>query len=345
MKRLSIALFALLAIGAAPPEGAPSAEEKYQAGVAARTAGDPAGAIPLLEEAARLEPENADVHLQLGLALLATGALDGAEASLRRTLALAPNYRDAQDALARLEQRRRAPEAAPALPFHRWRLDLDGSYSALDRGRQDWKEGSVRLSYAIDEDTSVAGAVEVSRRFGRTDTYGEVRLDQRFEGGGFYIGVGGTPDADFRPEWQISAGGSVRVRGGENPTSLTLDLRQARYAVGDIQTVSPGVEQYILAGRAWLTGRLINVFDERGEHSLGWMARGDLMASDRLRLFAGIADAPDTSEGVVIETFSVFGGLAYDVNERTTLRLSLAHEDRETGSDRLQVGLGLGLRF
>lgn len=345
MKRIAIVFLAVLAIGAAPPADAPSAEEKYQAGVAARVAGDPERAVPLLEEAARLEPENADIHLQLGLALLAAGDLDQAEASLRRTLSLAPDYKDAQDGLARLEQRRRAPEAAPALPFHRWRLDVDGSYSALDRGRQDWKEGSVRLSYALDEDTSVAGAVEVSRRFGRTDTYGEVRLDQRFEGGGFYIGVGGTPNADFRPEWQISAGGSVRVRGGENPTSLTLDLRQARYAVGDIQTISPGVEQYVLAGRAWLTGRLINVFDERGEHSLGWLARGDVMASERLRLFAGVADAPDTSEGVVVETFSVFGGLAWDLDERTTLRLSLAHEDRETGSDRLQLGLGLGLRF
>jgi YaiO family outer membrane protein len=344
VKRLGIALLALIAIGAAPPAGEPSAEERYQAGVAARIAGDPQRAIPLLEAAARLEPDNADVHLQLGLALLAAGELDRAEASLRRTLALAPDYGDAREALDRLDQRRRAPEAA-AVPDLRWRLDVDGSYSALDRGRTDWQEGSVRLSYVLDEDTSVAGAVEVVRRFGRTDTYGEVRVDQRFDGGSVYVALGGTPDADFRPEWQISAGGAVRVRGGSNPTSLTLDARQAHYPVGDIQTVSPGVEQYILAGRAWLTGRLINVFDETGRHSLGWTARGDVMATRRLRLFAGLADAPDTSEGVVVETFSVFGGLAWDVDERTTVRLSAAFEDRETGSDRLQLGLGLGLRF
>jgi len=47
----------------------------------------------------------------------------------------------------------------------------------------------------------------------------------------------------------------------------------------------------------------------------------------------------------VIDTFSVFGGLSFDLDERTTFRLSAAHEDRAFGPDRLQLGIGLGLRF
>jgi hypothetical protein len=48
---------------------------------------------------------------------------------------------------------------------------------------------------------------------------------------------------------------------------------------------------------------------------------------------------------VVVDTFSLFGGISYDLGERSTLRLSVAHEDRARGADRLQVGLGLGWRF
>jgi len=124
-----------------------------------------------------------------------------------------------------------------------------------------------------------------------------------------------------------------------------LDARQAHYRAGDIQTVAPGIEQYVADGRAWITGRWINIFDETGKHRSGWLARGDVMANDRLRLFAGAADAPDVSEGVVVDTFSLFGGISYDLDERSTLRLSVAHEDRARGSDRVQLGLGLGWRF
>jgi YaiO family outer membrane protein len=156
--------------------------------------------------------------------------------------------------------------------------------------------------------------------------------------------VGATPDADFRPEWQVGAGGYVRLRDGGSPTILTLDARQAHFSAGDIQTLSPGVEQY-LGERFWATARLINIFDERGDLQTGWLLRGDLLATERLRLFAGAADAPDTSEGVVIETFSLFAGLSYDLNDRFSMRMSVAHEDRQTGADRLQLSLGVGTRF
>ena len=126
---------------------------------------------------------------------------------------------------------------------------------------------------------------------------------------------------------------------------LTLDGRQARYRAGDIQTLNPGIEQYLADGRVWLTGRWINIFDENGSRQSGWFVRGDVQVSPKIRLFAGASDAPDTSEGVVVETFNLFGGLVLDVGTGRTLRLSLAHEDRETGADRLQIGLGMGVRF
>lgn len=347
-KRRLVAAAALLLVSATEPPGEADPERLYSEGVAARHAGDNERAVTVLRRVASAQPDNADVHLQLGLALMAAGRLDEAEAELRRTLALAPDYADAQQALFRLDERRSAPAAAGAsAEAERWRLDLDGSYSALERSAQpDWREGSVQLRYQASPATAVGGGVELSRRFGETDVYAEARIEQRLSPGtSFYVSAGGTPNADFRPKWQIGAGISARVRSGPSATVLTLDARQARYRAGDIQTVSPGIEQYVAGGRAWLTGRWINVFDENGRRHGGWLARGDVMASPRLRLFAGAADAPDVSEGVVTDTFSLFGGASVDVSRRTSLRFSIAHEDRARGADRLQASVGVGLRF
>jgi YaiO family outer membrane protein len=369
VKRRLLGVLALGLVSAGQPASlAPQAT--YEEAVAARLAGEPARAIVLLRQVVAAQPDNADAHVQLGLALLAEGKLDAAEASFRRTLEIAPSYDDARIGLARVAQRRgnvgrartllepvnpanrdaadlRASLGEEDTAAHRWQVNIDGSSSFLEGPQQpDWREGSVQLRYQANPDTALGGTVEVSRRFGRTDVYGEARIDQRLAGGSsFYLLVGGAPNADFRPEWQIGAGGVLRVRGGDNPTSLTIDARQARYQAGDIQTLSPGVEQYFAGGKAWVTARWINIFDENGTRRDGWLARGDAMATDRLRLFAGIADAPDVSEGVVLDTLSLFGGLAYDLDERRTLRLSLSHEDREQGADRLQIGLGLGWRF
>jgi YaiO family outer membrane protein len=371
--RFSLAA-AWAALVLAAPVSAQQAADLYGEGVAARHAGDPARAADLLARLVAAEPENSDAHLQLGLALLALGRLDEAEGAFQETLRLAPDYADARIGLARVAQRRgdrRAalaaleplgpanPEAAALRASLRGaageagasapgqvRLDVDLSYSDLDSPRADWREGAVRLQYQALDDIAVTGLVELSDRGAVSDVYLEARLDARLGAGrGVYVSLGGAPNADFRPEWQIGAGGFARVRGGADPTVLTLDARQARYASGDVQTLSPGVEQYLGGGRLWLTARWINIFDEDGDHHAGWLARGDVMASDRLRLFAGLADAPDTSEGVVVDTFSLFGGLSYELNPRSLLRLSIAHEDRETGSDRLQINLGTGLRF
>jgi YaiO family outer membrane protein len=366
MKRRILAAAAALLVSAAPPE---SAAQLYEQGVAQRHAGENEKAIASLSQVTAQQPDNADAHLQLGLALMAAGREAEAETVLRRTLELAPAYDDARVALARLSRSwgddagalaalepvgpgnseaaglRQELNATPRLDYL-WSLDVDGSYSAVAGGAPDWREGRVQLRHRVSQRTSVGAAVEASRRFGRTDVYGEARLDQRLsDGASFYVALGGTPAADFRPEWQIGAGGSVRVRSGPAATVLSLDGRQARYAAGDIQTLTPGIEQYFAGGRAWATGRWINIFDERGRHYSGWLARGDLMVGERARLFAGVADAPDVSEGAVVDTFGLFGGVSVDVGRRTSLRLSLAHEDRARGGDRTQLGLGLGLRF
>ncbi len=365
MKRGLIAAALLASLGS--PAWA-QGQDDYARAVAARQSGDTATAIRLLEPLTAVDPGNADARLQLGLAYLASERLNAAERAVRETLAIAPDYVDARIELARVAQRRGDTAAARAalteVPANNaeamalraqladggdgatgWRADLDASYSSLEASQPDWKEVAVGLSHRRG-DTTIGGRVEWLERFGLRDVFGELRLDQRLSDRATgYVALGATPDADFRPEWQIGLGGSLRVRDGGDATVLTLDARQARYRVGDIQTVNPGIEQYLGNGRYWLTARWINIFDERGDHRMGYLLRGDAQASEGLRLFAGLSDAPDPDQGVVIDTFSLFGGAAIGIGDRAELRASIAHEDRRIGADRTQVSLGLGWRF
>lgn len=365
MAALGLALALALAV---PIPASAQPASPYDQAVAARLAGNPGAAVALLRPIVSADPGNADAQLQLGLALLALDRLDEAEEAFRAVLAVAPNYADARVGLARIAHRRGDEGAAraeldlvdPAYPDAaalraqlaqgpvggRWRLDLDGSYSAVAGGRADWQEVAVQLRRELTPASAIAARTELARRFGETDVYGELRFEHALSDRvRTYASFGGTPGADFLPEWQISLGGSARISDGGTATVLTLDARQAQYASGDVQTISPGIEQYLADGRLWLTARWISIFDERGDHQSGQLARIDAMATENLRLFAGFSDAPDTSEGVVVDTQTVFGGAVLDLDEQYRLRLSLAREDRATGFDRTQVSLGFGFAF
>lgn len=358
------ALLVLCAALACPAQVLAQTTEPYDQAVAARRAGDPERAIDLLQPVLAADPGHVDARLQLGLALLASGRLDEAERAFRAVLEAAPDYTDARIGLAQIARQRgdtrRAlaelehvggdnPEAAALraqLAQPRWMLDIDGSYSTLQAPAPDWQESAVQLRYQASAATAVSGRTEFARRFNRNDVYGEARIDQKLSNrASVYLALGGTAGADFLPQWQISLGGAMRVRDGGEATVLTLDARHAEYVSGNVQTVSPGIEQYFAQGRLWLTGRWINLFDESGDHRSGYLLRADGLATDRLRLFGGYSNAPDTSEGVVIDTQAFFGGASFELDERTTIRASLAREDRETGTDRTQFTLGLGVRF
>ena len=358
---------ALLLLAFAAPAAAQTAEQDYQAGVAARQAGDLDEALGRLERAAAAEPANADIFLQMGLVYLAMSRLDEAETAFRHVLDLAPDYADARLGLARVARRRRDRETALAEldrigPGHaeademrrqilgtaavrpwRWNVGLDGSYTDVDR-LADWQSATLVVQHRVGRSMIVTATADATRRFRRTDIYGEARVDYRFAPGAYvHALVGGTPDAEFRPEYQLGAGAAIRTHGGPYATVAQMEFRQARYPAGDVQTLTPGIEQY-LGERAWVTVHWVNTWD-RFRHSSGWLVRGDVMPNGRLRLFAGVADAPDLDAGVVIDTRSLFGGVSLDVGEHLTLRFSFAHDDSPGPADRDTLALGMGFRF
>lgn len=72
-------------------------------GRAARLDGKFDTAITKLQEASRAEPDNADIHVEIGLALTGVSRYSEAGAHFRRALDIAPSYIDARLGLARLE--------------------------------------------------------------------------------------------------------------------------------------------------------------------------------------------------------------------------------------------------
>ena len=334
----------------------------YDAAVADRLAGRHAQAIDRLERVLVQRPTDVDARLNLGLSLLALDRVAEAETAFQTVLEQTPGYADAEAGLARAAERRGdraaardhavraaalSPERADIAAFRRglndvaWRIDVDASRSRLSGGLPDWTETRVSMSRALAGGWTLGGAVERTERFDRVDVYLEGRLDRRLAGGDVYVALGGTPDADYRPEVMLMAGGGTRVAPG---LLATLDASVGRYASGSVESLHPGLTADLFGDRLEFAVRWINVWDETDQHRDGYAARATWRVADRFRLSAGRSDAPESSEGIVVDVEATTFGAAFDLTDRLTLRLGAVDEDRGSyGRD--EISLGIAWRF
>ena len=339
------------------------AQALYEAAVADRRAGRPAEAVRKLELVLATRPDDVDAWLNLGLARLALGQLDDAEAAFNAVVSRTPGYADAHAGLARVAQRRgdlataraEAAEAARLAPTDpelgllarslsaqsRWRLDLQASHSALSGGLPDWSEARITVSGPFGDRWSGALTVEATERFDKRDTYVDARLDRRLHGGGVYVSLGGAPDADYRPEVLLGLGGQMRLT---DRVSATLDASTARYATGTVNAVQPGLLFDVVPDRLQIAARWIVVRDEAGEDRQGYSLQSRWQANSRLGLRLGYADAPESSEGVTVDVSAWNLGADIGLTDRLTLRVGAVMEDRGA-YDRKEMSVGLGLRF
>lgn len=335
----------------------------YRSAVADRLSGRPQDAVPKLEQVLAARPDDVDARLNLGLALLALGRLDDAEAAFRNVVQRAPGYADAWIGLARVEQRRgdlgaardmanEARRAAPdspevialqqALkPEPLWRAEVLTARSRLTNGLPDWNETRLSIARRLDPTSAIALAVEATRRFDNEDIYLEARLDRFVEGRSAYIAVGGAPDADYRPEIGVAAGGRIDLGSG---LAATVDASIARYRTGTVTNLHPGLATDLAAGRVELSARWINVWDERGDYRNGYAAQARWQVWDRLALRLGYADAPETTNGFTVDVAAWNLGADVSLNDRLTLRIGYLSEDRDA-YDREEFSFGLGWRF
>ena len=112
----------------------------------------------------------------------------------------------------------------------------------------------------------------------------------------------------------------------------------------EITTISPWVQAYVLDGRLGFSARWVHAADDIGTQADGYVLRADLAVTPSINVFGGYADAPEISDGTLVPTRTVFGGVSWDVTDPLTLRASLAHEQRPT-FDRTIFGLGMTTRF
>jgi len=347
-----------------------AADPAFVEAQAARRAGHTTEAVAAFERLARERPADADIWLNLGLSYGAAGRFADAERALERALALAPDYEDARLAHARMAFFRGDPAAArtrlvpllarnpshaeaaalraqldaAARPALAWRVDLAYGRSRLTRGLPDWKAASVAISRRFDR-TAVAADVEHTRRFGRGDTYFEALGSRSFgRTGDAYVAVGGAPNADHRAKAAIRAGLSNEVvAAGPWRVRLGADAAWSRFPVGDVRGVQPHLS-VSHGDKLTLSVRGVGVVDERDEFRAGYVLRAEAALAGRLRVSAGWADAPESSDGVTVKVRAVSGGGALDLDERTSLRLDVTHEMRDA-YDRDEIAVGLTRRF
>jgi YaiO family outer membrane protein len=295
---------------------------------------DLAAAAVALDRLLLQEPDNLEALILRGDVAYADGNPDLAKVYYDRALA-----RDPSSA---------ADERLRRMDIRRWRLTTGATLSDLDSDFDDWQDSFVEVGYDLMKDLALHLRGERNARFGKIDTSLEVGLGGRLAPAFHYhLRLGATPSADFRERWSVSAGGSARLHAGGDilgATVLTLDSKLARYGPGPVKILMPGLSQYLFAGRVNVSGRWINAFDEDGEHLPGWLARIDVIPLAGLRLFAGTADAVQSSMFRLIDTRSVFGGLTYRF-EGHTLGLTFERDRVEGSYERNALSLALTLRF
>lgn len=335
----------------------------YEAAIADRRAGRNAQAVERLGQVLLARPDDTDARLQRGLALLAIGRLDDAEADFHTVLDVAPDYADARLGLAQVARRRgdlvtarleteRAAALAPGRPdiealrlalrdAPSMRIDLDVSRSRLGAGLADWSEGRLGVARSLTPTATLSAALEWTDRFGNQDVFVEARLDRRFTWGAGHIAFGGAPDADYRPEAMVRTGVDMSLTPG---LSGTIEASAARFASGTVTSLTPGLSAEILDARVRVAARWINVWDEFDQHRSGYAVSAVWAATDRMRLRLNHADAPETSEGVTVDVQTIALSGEFDLNQAVSLRIGALYEDRGA-YDRKALTFGIGWRF
>ena len=285
--------------------------------------------------ALKLNPSDADALIGLGDVLRAGGDDASARLLYQQALKLRPGSEEITTRL-----------AAP-VP-RKWRLDLATEISELSSGLGTWTDSLANLSYRASPKVTVGTQARVATRYGQTDEQLEARVDYSpVRPLSVYGLVAVTPEADFLAEYSVGTGGTWVIETKRQPVGALLfglDFRYDEYALSEIWTVAPSAQVFLFNDRFALTGRWVHVEDDANNSVDGYIVRGDLRMTDTLQAFAGYSDAPEISEGVIVDTQTIFTGVAIDVSDDVTLRANYAYETRPT-FDRNIFGFAVTVRF
>ncbi|OYU69794.1 MAG: hypothetical protein CFE28_07115 [Alphaproteobacteria bacterium PA2] len=228
-----------------------------------------------------------------------------------------------------------------------WRVYVSASQSKLNKGRGKWQDAALVAAYRQNASTWLSGGIETSRRFGMQDTVISGRIARTFDKGATaQVALAGAPGAKIRAQTAIQVGATTAPIVHFSPEwSLNLGLQAtaAHYKSNDVGSFQPFVEVKSDKG-AEFSARAIASFGDFGKTLYGYSLRGLTPVTNRMRVQVGYADAPESDSGITLKTQAYSGGLAFDINDWTSVRLDAAHEVRDQ-FDRNELAVGLARRF
>lgn len=356
----------------------------YEEGIAAKDSKDYAKMEKIFEQLHNKSKENSGYLFFLGLAQRYQGKNDKALLSQQKVLEAEPNNMDAKVELARLyywkknyymaeqlaneayqqmpdyenlaelkesiEQAQKAPFSGESSKKHKWQIDAVYEHSRFKRQIQpNWRQYTMRLGYWVGDNTLVHFKPENYDRRNRDNQYYETGVLHFFNDDfNARFSLGYTSDPTFMPKWRTKIGADYRLTKGWGylgETWFDLRVQHDRYRNLETTLIKPSLHYYIIETLS-LQATHINVLDEDKKHLKGWSTRLNWAIPDaELRLFVGLADAPETENGATIDTKARFGGLSFDVTPTVTLRASYAREDRENSYIRHVYAGGVSFKF
>jgi len=299
--------------------------------------GDLAQAQEQIDRALALAPDDLDIQLARANILLWRGQRAAAQTQADAIATRAPDYPELDLLQMRLaEERARSGIRVTA-------LFVGGGVSDIDfdnRDGESWSSQTASLGLALSRDTGASFAVEREQR-ATTDVRFAARLDHRLGKNSVYLSGSLVPNADFRENWSIGAGGEIALT--RRATAL-VDVRYADYRDRGVFAAQPGV-RYAFNDATSATVRAINLFGGGDEFRLGGSLQLDYRPENRVGGFAVVASYPDVEAGDVRQLRSGAVALIFPLAERFTLTTVGAYEDRENSYRRLSGTFVLGFRF
>lgn len=329
-----------------------------------------------IKRAIQISPGNQDAHLHLARVYVWSEKYPQAQKTVEKILVENPNNSEAKELQARIFLYQKKYDQAQAtvdsankndatekllmdiksakkdaeIDQLKWRLSYGQSRTKFSRVKQnDWRNSFGNLSYKFDEKTILNLSYEDVRRFNTHNHQIGFNADRKFSDKyQAYVGALSSSNASFLPKWSYRTGGSVKViNDGDfkhiNNLWLLLDLQYDDFAAAKIKMVKFGLRYDVMKDVA-LTLKHIGIIPPGGRYLSGVYSRLDWVTPlNGLSLYTGYANAPETQNAVVIDTESIFGGLAYDINRRVTLYIAYSHDDRQrsyianTGSAALAI--------
>jgi YaiO family outer membrane protein len=293
------ALFMLLVSGAAA--SAETAEMLRVEGRAARLTGKFDTAIDKLREATQAEPGNADIHVELGLALTGGKRYGEAGAEFRRAMEISPDYSEARLGLIRLE-------------YFQGRF-AEARKLAAQMAAEEPESGADVLVAQIDK-AIAAGKKDASRKAaaGAEGKRKAMTSTTRINLGPYDVTPASAPPPT---RWRLDLDGSRSKLSGDRPTWIEASGR-AGYEVRPGTTVSGGFQ----AARRY--DQDDTYLDVRLDHKL----------SDATSFYIQTGATPDPD---FLAEWSASGGAAIRLLKQpgffaaTVLTMDARHSDYTTG--------------